>query len=158
MLPLCCTSAVHSLIQHFLGWTQDVFTGYRNACLFSWLFFFFFHYFLFIIPFLCWWDAGRGSWGAMHQHPCSLPGNLLVPAHRSVASQPQLLFILLENVTLWLRAGCYGNDCSTQLVPASCPHAKARRCCSLCLQGISVGHICALGWPVPASPQCPQLR
>lgn len=122
------------------------------------LFFSFFHDFLFIIPLLCWRDAGRGSWGAMHQHPCSLPGNLLVPAHRSAASQPQLLLILLENVTLWLRAGCYGDDCSIQLVPACCPHAKAWHCCSLCLQGVSVGHGCALGWLVPASSQCPQLR
>jgi len=152
-----CTSEVRSFIQHFLGWTQDVFTRLRNACLFSY-FFLFFMIFLFIIPLLCWRDAGRGSWGAMHQHPCSLPGNLLVPAHRSAASQPQLLLILLENVTLWLRAGCYGDDCSIQLVPACCPHAKAWHCCSLCLQGVSVGHGCALGWLVPASSQCPQLR
>lgn len=59
--------------------------------------------------------------GSLHQHPQLVPGNLLVPAPRSAASQPQLLFILLENVTPWLRAGCYGDGFSTRSAGPSLP-------------------------------------
>lgn len=95
-------------------------------------------------------QAGRAS-DLCSQHPYPLPFKLLEPAHHSAASLPQLLLILLENVTLWLRAGCYGDELSTHPAGPSLP--------SLC-QMCRVAAVCAckaLGrvlsvLSVPASP------
>lgn len=51
-------------------------------------------------------QTGRAS-ELYSQHPHPRTFKLLKPAHHSAASLPQLLFISLENVMLWLRAGCY---------------------------------------------------
>lgn len=69
-------------------------------------------------------QTGRASeLNSQHPHPRTF--KLLKPAHHSAGSLPQLLFISLENVMLWLRAGCYGDELSTHLLVPAC-HRNAK--------------------------------